>query len=51
MNLRLVYISFSVQHIRQKQEANFPRFELDIEIMELRDYVIAKARRHVLIVL
>ena len=51
INLRLEYISFSVQHIRQKQESNFPCFELDIEIMELRDYVIAKARRHLLIVL
>ena len=47
MNLRL-NLSFSVQHIRQKRESNFPRFELDNEIM-VRDYVLAKARRQLVL--
>ena len=42
------YISYSVQHIRQKRESDCPRFELDNAILMVRDFILARARRHAL---
>ena len=37
------YISYSVQHIRQKRESDCPRFELDNAILMVRDFILARA--------